>query len=620
MSVAQEDARELKVTIIAVSDFDDGNLSERTLDASTNAVTERLRKYFEKNGSVEPEIFNTKEKTTSKFLRSWLFKDLTSDTQRSFHIIFILTHGFAHKYPDRARNMSELFLAASDTYKEQFWGTAIRGSELWEAFHDTTGSSTIFLFLDSCGSGAFDNDSLKAVLREDPEFASRLLVLASAMPEQSAYQSEFTNALVDIWEAKKDCHKGEVEIEKFVSAAVNKPNQEVRLIASLNPEVCIETFAVNQRLALFFNAAQEDILVSIQTSAGKPVLPRPQRVKPRKRAPVYLGREKYKVIATAADKDSTLKGEVHDLDLVTEPARLQPLFANDAVSKVEAEEAAADYFESTGMATAFQKNSMLLQTDFSNLMNDYERRQQSAEVLEAAERDYQSARQKLDRAQQRLDDAKYKRDLCKGCPDFGQRDDTWKSASGKYNSAEHELGKADHDLRDAQKRDQEVTHGAPWDLDAIRLRLAELKHQAAERQKKIGEKERVATELKVSLAPLFEVENASRGIVVHLPSQGETNPALERDYRSLVDAIRRYQATQVEIEISEPWNTMPSQQEDARRESEKLKDFLVARGLPPAISTARGIVRMPTGNKSNERSVSIILSGVSSASTNIGTK
>jgi len=619
-SMAQEDARELKVTIIAVSDFDDGSLSERTLDASTVAAVKRLRLYFEKNDSVEPEIFDTKEKTTSKYLRSWLFKDLASDTQRSFHIIFILTHGFANRYPDTTRNMSELFLATSDTYKDQFWGTAIRGSELWEAFHDTTGSSTIFLFLDSCGSGAFDNNNLKAVLAQDQEFASRLLVLASAMPEQSAYQSEFTSALVDIWEAKKACHKGEAEIEKFVSAAVNKPNQEVRLIAPLNPELCIETFAVNQRLALFFNAAHEDIFVTIQTtSTGKPVLPQ-QRVRARRRAPVYLGQEKYKIIATAADKNSSLKQDIEYVDLVNEPARVQPLFANDAVSKVAAEDAALDYFDKTGMAVAFQKTSALLRTDVSNLASEYEQRRQAADVLEAAEKGHQSARQNLDQAQERLDEAKGERDLCKACPDFGHREDIWKSASDKYNSAEHELSKANHHLRDAERRNQQVTHGTPWDLESVSLQLAELQHHAAERQKRIGLKDKVATELKASLSSHFKIENASRGIVIYPPNHGETDPSLEGDFQSLVTTIKRYNATQVEIEITEPWNTLPSRQEEARLESEKLRDVLVARGLSPGISTIRGIVQMPAPNKPNERSVAIIVSGISSATTNTGTK
>jgi hypothetical protein len=616
--MAQQDARELKVTIIAVSDFDDGNLSERTLDASTNQAAERLRQYFEKNDSVEAEVFNTKEKTTSKYIRNWLFRDLASDTQRSFHIIFILTHGFAHKYPDSSRNMSELFLATSDTYKNQFWGTAIRGSELWEAFHDTTGSSTIFLFLDSCGSGAFDNDSLKAVLAQDQEFASRLLVLASAMPEQSAYQSEFTNTLVDIWEAKKACHKGEVEIEKFLSATVNKPNQEVRLVAPLNPELCIETFAVNQRLALFFNAAHEDIFVTIQSSTGKLVLPQPQRVRARRRAPVYLGQEKYKIIATAADNNSSLKPDIEYVDLVTEPARVQALFANDAVSKVEAEEAAADYFDKTGMAVAFQKTSALLRTDVSNLASEYERRRQTAEVLEVAANDYRSARRKFDWAQQKLDDAKSARDQCKVfvCPDLAQQSDVWNSASKEYNSAQHELSKADRELRDAKSRDEQVTHGTPWDLNEVKGRLAASQHLSAERQKKIGEKERIATELKASLSSRFKIENTSRGIVIYPPSHGETDPSLEGDYQSLVAAIKRYNATQVEIEITEPWNTLPSQQEDARLESEKLRDVLVARGLHPGIITARGIVRMLTGNRPTERVAAIIVSGMSNVGTN----
>src|ERR1700732_1242882 len=62
---AQHDARELKVTIIAVSHFDDPDLADRQLDAATDQAGERLKNFFESNKSIVPELLNTKETTSA---------------------------------------------------------------------------------------------------------------------------------------------------------------------------------------------------------------------------------------------------------------------------------------------------------------------------------------------------------------------------------------------------------------------------------------------------------------------------------------------------------------------------------------------------------------------------
>ena len=109
-----------------------------------------------------------------------------------------MTHGFAYKTAEQDTNKSDLFLATSDTVKETFAGVAVKGSEFIDAFRLLPKRTTVLLFLDTCGSGAIDSDALKATLQHDPDFASRVFILAASMQDESAYSARFSQILASL--------------------------------------------------------------------------------------------------------------------------------------------------------------------------------------------------------------------------------------------------------------------------------------------------------------------------------------------------------------------------------------------------------------------------------------
>jgi hypothetical protein len=96
----QSDDKQLKVTIVAVTEFDDEQLRDKDLLDSIKSARDGLQKFFVTNYNIVPTVLTTHDETKSDFLRTWLFRDLVHDSTPAVHLVFFLTHGFAVHNPD----------------------------------------------------------------------------------------------------------------------------------------------------------------------------------------------------------------------------------------------------------------------------------------------------------------------------------------------------------------------------------------------------------------------------------------------------------------------------------------------------------------------------------------
>jgi hypothetical protein len=107
---AQETAPEVRVTIIAVTQFKDPKLHDKELNSANSEAANALKTYFESKFKISAELFTIADETSSEYLRTWLFNDLRHDSRKAVHLIFVLTHGFAEQLQEPGTNRREIFL------------------------------------------------------------------------------------------------------------------------------------------------------------------------------------------------------------------------------------------------------------------------------------------------------------------------------------------------------------------------------------------------------------------------------------------------------------------------------------------------------------------------------
>jgi hypothetical protein len=415
----------MRVTIVAVSKFDDTNLSndtELTTAIETNA--QALKKYFEDHFSIVPELFNTKDETSDSGLRDWLFDDLRADSEKSIHLIFVLTHGFPNPGTDKKVNDSDIYLATSNTYESKPASHAIRGMELLEAIGHTAKRNTYFLFIDSCGSGAINGDMLQNTLRYNPDLASRLMILTAAMPDEKAYRARFTEALLRIWQANNSlcsqanlsaCHCGS-SIESYLTNQIKtipgvSPDvaQNVQLVSEYFPDFCIELFGIEQRVLFLFNGAAGETEVTLQ-AADRDIAPMSMRTDATR--VVNLNSDNYTLIAKRVHDPRDDSHVVIPINLKSKPADVEILFSNQKeIDNAVTGQTAALYLQSREVAPEFTDG--LLKTSDANIHTMEEMYQvekgRAATDLEhfvtaqgAASADVSAAVARLDDAQRRV--------------------------------------------------------------------------------------------------------------------------------------------------------------------------------------------------------------------------
>jgi hypothetical protein len=348
-----QDTKQLRVTVIAVTEFDDAQLRNKELIDGITSATQALQLFFQAQYGVTPRVFQSHDDTTAQAIRKWLFYDLSRDSEKSIHLVFILTHGIGYQYSGSTIFKNELFLATSDTKSDDYFGIAIRGSELIDAFQRLAKGSSAFLFLDTCGSGSIDNSGISQLLQADSVSATRMMILAASMAEESAFRARFTSALLQIWRfpdpAPNDCHSGDKNIAAYVNKRMDafqrldpKFSQNVSVVFPYSSDFCIESFGSQSALALLANPTDEELKLAIVLNKD----PRDTitlRVKAQSVEPIVLRRDAYAIdVRPVFDSSSRIPGNL-SLDLSSDYVQYLSLYPGDSLTTALSQHKAALY-------------------------------------------------------------------------------------------------------------------------------------------------------------------------------------------------------------------------------------------------------------------------------------
>lgn len=375
LSMAQQsgsplDVAHFSVTVIAVPSFSDSKLQDDGVIRGITEAKQGLVELFTKELGRRPEVLDSTRRTSSGALRDWLFADLARNTRTGIHLIFVLTHGFPDRDPAPNSDYSELFLATSDTCSKKtkvcprsLIASSLRAQDILDAIGDMPNQPTVFLFLDTCGSGAIYSERLRKVLTHDPAFAARVAIFAAAMGNQSAYAARFTKALTKIWEDPNPVrHCGKAEIEKFVSDTLKdipgtspELSQTVKFIAPLMPQFCIESFNYNNRLLFLSNASGATINVTVAPDNAEPL--EPFSMDAEESLPLgYLKPTGYTIVAKRVEGN---KPSYHGrVDLTASQGDVQVLFGSRPIDRLRAEVSAASYLKAHRMLPELAKSLM----------------------------------------------------------------------------------------------------------------------------------------------------------------------------------------------------------------------------------------------------------------------
>jgi hypothetical protein len=608
-----EDQPDFRVTIIAVTTFVDPKLSgpdEKDLNDANLDAAKALKSYFENlKVTPPPDLYIVPTETSQDFLRKWLFHNLRLDSRTGVHLVFVLTHGFADQGPDASANQSELYLATSDTYKDVIPGKAIRGGDFVSAFHDMPPRATVFLFLDTCGSGAIDNEQLQKDLQSQPDFASRVLIIAAANSDELAYRARFTRTLLGIWGTKSPTrHCGPKQIETFLTESLRKVpgvspdvKQTVRVVAPLSPDFCIENFNSTQRFLMLYNASSGDISITLQARDEPEPEPTIDLHKQDLMVPVSeLRPTKYQLVAKR--KLGNGQGDqnfVGNIDLTTVPAKVEVLFSTDPLDQPRAQQSAAQYLDSRkilpSVAESLQQESANTVNQLNNnahvQLQSVEAQQatfkQAAQALEselegkgkvaeAARNEYEKAVERLNKAQntEGIADPKGEvertsADLEAAGADYQRTIQKEREISGKVQALGAQRGQEEAEVNRVYALKNSVNEFAAKQAAAVAI-------------------ENSAGNELLSVFP--KLQRTDRGLVAVVTGVNEEQVAKSDQLRKFADISNKYSMMNVEIELLQGGESTIENQVAIRARAAKFMQTFREIGLKTENAVARGFI------------------------------
>jgi hypothetical protein len=646
-SHAQDESRQLSVTVIAVTHFDDGRLVNDALIRGVNDATQQLYTFFTTRYGVTPRVFNTKAETTAQAVREWLFHDLSQDTQQGIKLVFILTHGTGYLYPASTQFKNELFLATSDTSADDYFGTAIRGSELVDAFQRLRKGSSVFLFIDTCGSGSIDNAGILQMLQANQATATRMMILTASMADESAFRARLTKALLKIWQlprqpAPNDCHYGENDIPEYVDAVMNSTDpmptnltQNTKLAFPYSKDFCIESFDSEVALALLANPTDEELKATLQL-VKDPRDSIPRRVPAHSVRPIVLRRDAYTIDAEPAFASSTRRPVSLTLDFSADFVQYAQLNSADpldaALTKHEAaifaddwgappaiiaqltSSAESDLHQASVSASAdskqLEQTIAMGQTRIVNLMNSSAENAIKISAINEQVSKLGDALKKKDEAMRKNTTAPNPFDKAVASGVRSELDfETLEFL--KARDLEHELeataGKVAEDLN-AEKKKLSDAENEKRKVDLQLTSVGNISRDISESLAHVKAQQTIRADLSRALNGVYPTSDAARGLVVSIPA-GEISKTKLSDLGKLL-ASNGSQLL-VEIESFFSGNDSGKSQQEATRSALAIQNALSSgTGLRREWTVVRGLPGLPKGAATDAKSLNrVIISG-----------
>src|SRR5437762_2075946 len=127
---AGEPQSQFRVFVIAVQDFDrkpkDASLYDPDIARSVKAAASDLCAFFSAKYNVTPVLMTSHEDTLIAEVKKKLDAYFSDETQYSINLVFVLTHGFGKWLPASTPYSSRLYLATSDTTRNNYTGVLLK--------------------------------------------------------------------------------------------------------------------------------------------------------------------------------------------------------------------------------------------------------------------------------------------------------------------------------------------------------------------------------------------------------------------------------------------------------------------------------------------------------------
>jgi hypothetical protein len=640
----------LRIFIIAVRDFpkspEKDSLYDAGVDKGIADTTKALVNFLSKQYGVTPHVLTARDDTSSAALREQLDNYFTNETDYTVNLVFVMTHGIGEWNAAVSPSSSRLYLATSDTTRGNYKGHSLKATELVEYFNGLRKGSSVFLFLDTCHSGAINTPALQAELAAAWKSSTRTMIVSSSLAEQSSYNTRFTQALLSIWEGnvgKDVCTRGKTAIAKRINTEMARfpvstgLKQEVLVMFPYTDDFCLESFASGWGLLILDNPSDKPVMVSILRASDLMPPVEDLRLEGGQVLPIRLERKQYEVHLSSIDPQFSISKKPVAVDLEAADAIsylvLPPL---SSMSSVNVETHASQLVAlAESVRTLGVTDTQVARADaeiVGQLQGLVSRQESRAQVASLATRAAMS---------RSVEATQHKQDATEALVRARTKDDAEKA---KLQSA-IERARASSDRAiireiDVIETQQAVVARAHADVDAAERRVSEttvtaqreqalvpaaqdseatartLLTQLREKMNSLGrlrQSERAAKEalairraaVRSKLGDIAPTAETERGVVMTFP-QGSLPPKAKLD--SFVATIQTLVAPRIEIEAY-------NQAGDIAASKEKVRQILdYVRLKAPALSVvARGYGRQPsllTGSKTVPPDIlQIIVSG-----------
>ena len=328
---ASSSGKQLNIVIISVENFDDEQYQNALLQTNIQKATDGLEGFFGKYfPTASLTILRTRDETTSAHLTEFFRGTFPKLANGNMALLFVLSHGEALPAPNPIYG-SDLRIVASDTPATDLASKTISlTTDIVGNMQGLLPGSFVFGFIDTCHSGAAKSIGLSIDAAVKSALGTKMMLMASSLSDQLAFQASFSQALVGIWSQQnpaKDAPQNPVssaapKASQTLSQASNKsqpctvPEVSQRLIrnkiqdilgsnSQLGPNegypavllhfqgaMCLETFSSQSAIVDLINGTADSYVASFTDSAGYQFT---QEIEAHDATPLRLNRSPYQL-------------------------------------------------------------------------------------------------------------------------------------------------------------------------------------------------------------------------------------------------------------------------------------------------------------------------------------
>lgn len=269
---SQGQGANVNVVIVAVSEFKNQEYENLLLSSKIKSNAVALRDFFKLHiPGANIVFFNSADSTSHQNLHRFFRTEFEKIASKSLTLLFVISHGISRS-SDNPVFASDLLVVTSDTDPSNLNTTTISvNRDIIGSIELLPPGSVVLTFLDTCHSGAVDNMSLRIQSTLQNYYGIKMMLIASTLSREKAYQASFTSALVEMWnESNSVACLSDYQISNEIRARLKKHLQleadegHANVVIPYCGNLCIDSFAKHSGLVLFFNPNKIALTASIK--------------------------------------------------------------------------------------------------------------------------------------------------------------------------------------------------------------------------------------------------------------------------------------------------------------------------------------------------------------------